>query len=109
MGGSIIRDNYEATEKALRQKLDSVTQLLCSLCGHLEETSQVSILETIDNGKLTKWWENHKKADAKRRADQIEKQERDALRKQEEQRVKDVRDKVLKKLTPEEKRILGVN
>lgn len=102
------RQDLEATERALRQKLSLVTQLLSSLCQNIERTSQKSILKTIEDGKLSRWWENHKKAEAERNAKEIERKERVIALEHKKREEKATRDKVLQKLTPEEKRILGV-
>lgn len=106
---SIIQDNYEATIRALRQQLDSVSRLLAALCEHVEKTPQALMLITIADGKVAGWWGEHKKieADRKTRIKAVEAERIANLRKEQEE--KDIRDKILKKLTPEEIKILRVD
>lgn len=106
---SIVRGNYEATIDALKQKLNLTTKLLSALCEHIEKTSQLQILATIEDGKLARWWGKHKKIEAELKAEKKESEARRIDLEHEKQKKKDIRDEVLKKLTPEEKKILGVS
>lgn len=108
-GDSIIIENFKATERALRQQLDLVTKLLASLCEHIEKTSQLQVLLTIEDGKLARWWGKHKKIEADRKAEKVASEVRQIARAREEKERKDTRDKILKKLTPEDKKILGIS
>lgn len=105
---SIIRDNFETTISALKQKLDLTTELLSALCEYIEKTSQLEILATIKDGKVARWWGKHKKILAERKANELEKENRRIAREHEEEERKSTRAKILKKLTLAEKKILGI-
>lgn len=75
-----------------QQRLDKATRLLCELCDQLENGNFTGF-----SGEMSEWWRKHQKADAKRKA-------AEAL---EQQRIK-MRERALNKLTPKERRLLGV-
>lgn len=70
--------------------IDNLTAMLCEACGMIEGR------QTTMSGPLRKWWEDHKKADAARRA---EKREQEVLR--------GIAKKTIGKLTPAEKEALA--
>lgn len=110
MGGRdcIIIQNFKATERVLRGKLASVSRLLFLLCQDVERTPQSSILRNIESGKLQKWLVAYKKEIADRKARQIAREERMIALEKEKEKKKAAREKVLSKLTPEEKKILRI-
>lgn len=55
-----------ATSEELRiktERLDNVTLFLCELCGKLEKANILTVYGTKD---LLRWWQEHKKLDVKR-------------------------------------------
>lgn len=106
---SIMRENFEAVERALRKELDSVTKLLAILCEHVEKSPQALVLITIADGKIASWWGNHKKIEAERMVEEKASEDRRIASQKEELDRKSTRDKVLEKLTSEEKEILGIS
>lgn len=88
--GSAEGDARLLVEEA-NSKLTMVTQLLCAVLETMEKRGQV-----IPQGAL-EWWKEHKKIDAKRRADE----EADKDRKRQ-------REIALTKLTKQERRALGI-
>lgn len=90
-----ICDDYGETESDQKLLLDKLTRMLCSVLAKndvLEEDSKIQLTK-----ETSVWWQEHKKADAKRK--QLEKQEK---------RKKDLAVKALKKLTVEEQKALGL-
>lgn len=51
-------------------RLDSVTQMLCWLCGELTYNGQLDYIS--ENQKLAKWWYDHKLSDNNRVKSQME-------------------------------------
>ena len=104
---SIIQENADAAIKALQGKLKKITSLLEIACEHLERSAPKS-LEKISDGALNIWWLKLKKA----KADNIARQKvEEGIRLAAEEEIReriDNRNKVLAKLTPQEKKILGV-
>lgn len=106
---SIQRDNFEAAKKSLRNEIDLLTKLLVALCEHIEKSPQASILITIADGEVAGWWGKHKKIEANRIAEKEALETERIVRKHEEQERKNIRDKILEKLTDEDKKILGIS
>ena len=73
----------------VHDELDKLTRMLCALCAEAES----DMIGQVPG--LSSWWNTHKKFDEQRRK-----------QKAEEDRIEAVRQKALKKLTPEERRIL---
>lgn len=68
-----------------RQKLDSLTAMLCQVCSNLEKTNNLKLLPS----NINTWWENHKKVDAERRR----KEEADAKYQQDVKKWEETRPK----------------
>lgn len=83
--------------KDLQNIADNVTRMLCEMCARLEAENLTHLL----TAPTKEWWEEHKKIDAERIAREERKQkiasDRKALRKS-----------ALGKLTPEERKVLGI-
>jgi hypothetical protein len=94
-------DDYPAgpTQAELYKKeADKVTDLLCSFCEMVERAGDLTLMPS----KVRDWWEAHKELDRKRRAKE------DAERKKREAANK-LRQDALAKLTPAEKKALGLS
>lgn len=77
----------------LQRELDFVTRLLCEVCSDMAKSKM--------SGKLSSWYAAHKKMDAQRLAAE----KREAAKFNREQKA---RQRALAKLTPAEKKMLGV-
>lgn len=100
----------DVTEPALKKQISFAESALCQTLVALEKCvielnekngTNINPMDQIDysaagikRSDLIKWWNNHKKLDAKHR---------------EEERIKQVRELALSKLSDEEKKVLGVN
>lgn len=89
------RDGGPPIEVEYKERLDKVTRLLCELCGTLEASGANT--KKLFTRELSAWWEVHKKADRARE-----------LQERAERTRKATRRKALKKLTPAERRALGI-
>lgn len=78
----------------LQRELDFVTRLLCAVCSDMAKSKL--------SGELASWYASHKKMDAQRLADE----KREAAKFNREQKA---RQRALAKLTPAEKKMLGVS
>lgn len=91
-----------------KKEADKVTELLCSFCEMVERATQlddgcmrVGDL-TLMPSKVRDWWEAHKEVDRKRREkEEAERKRREAADK--------LRKDALAKLTPAEKKVLGLS
>lgn len=94
----------------LKERLDLATKLLCKLCrAHFNADKKVIMLNTalgtaFRNPLLVEWWKRHEKDDDKRIADEMKLA---AAQIDEEQRKRIAR-AALKKLSPTERRALGI-
>lgn len=101
---SYPEDFPEEMRKVTQEKLDIVSRIACKALTHIEETGDGLEILILKDPELAKWWSAHKKADAEEQervraaAAKIEAAE---LRKQQK---KDI----LARLSPEERKILGV-
>jgi len=90
-GGPNYSDNPETT-----RRLNKVTRMLCSLCRRINKSGRDTLI--TQDAELTAWWSDHQEMDRKReaaqRAERAKRQERRA---------------VLAKLSPKDKRILGLD
>lgn len=86
--------------REFNKKIDKLTRMLCGLCKAVDRVQDAELnMELIDSVKgLRQWWNKHQAIDRKREAS--EKAERERMRK-----VK----AALKKLTPEELELLGID
>lgn len=83
----------EKIRKQFRKDLDSLTRMLCVASNRLEKENLMHLLP--DENK--EWYENHKKQDAAREAEERKKKEAENRRKA-----------ALAKLSDEDKKILGI-
>lgn len=61
--------NHAAEKKELRDQIDSLTLMLCDTMKYLEGAHQdVARIVIKRNPDLKGWWEDHKKLDAERKA-----------------------------------------
>jgi ribulose kinase len=87
----------------VRKELDEVTALLCGLMHVIENvgstaTGATRIKNHVNvNKDLGKWWKHHKAID-----------EAERLRKENKKRLERIRKTALSKLTPEERKLLGI-
>jgi hypothetical protein len=98
-------DNYWGKYEGTIDKLNKVTNLLCSLLRKVEEESPSLISEP----ELIEWWGKHKIADKHRRQEealQAMQEENLRLEKLDKDRIKS---EALAKLTDDEKKALGVS
>ena len=82
-------------------ELDEVVSLLCEKISSMTEQQKESIVYNAKNKtsrKLADWWEEHVEADKRRLKMELE-----------EKKKKETMDEILKKLTPSEKEVLGLN
>ncbi len=82
--------------ESTKGELDKLTRMLCDVCAKLEANSPSTFRSRVSL-ETQEWWANHK--------------ETDRLRQLEEEKARAIISKrklALKKLTPEEKRILGL-
>lgn len=81
----------------LQRRLDEVTQMLCGVLGAIEEAEEPVRIDHLAI-ETQEWWNKHKKADEQRRS--VEERAKEARRL--------ARERALAKLTPEERRALGL-
>jgi hypothetical protein len=89
------RDDFGEAEAARQQidRLHLATRVACSACGLLEQIGKLAHLPVESQN----WWDKHKRADEARRR-----------REEEEKRQEDRRREIIARLTPEERKLLGV-
>lgn len=107
-------ESYKATRelKLTNKKMEKIAAMLCMVLSTLEEENELGHFKELFNYKesgvsredLMTWWREHKDADAKRRREEYEAAEK--ARKKVEREAE--RQKVLERLTPEERELLGV-
>lgn len=85
--------SYEEQHRT-RKRLDAATAAACEACGRLDDLGYIGKLSK----KTRKWYINHKQVDAERKAEEARKRG-----------IKATRKKALAKLTPEERKALGLN
>jgi len=97
---------YERAEsQELRTRLDSVTNLLCSLCKNAEK---IGVLQTIASISVKRWWENHKEQDKRRLYEERRYAKEQAQHQKELLRKSKAKKEVLAKLSEKERKILGL-
>jgi hypothetical protein len=97
-------EEYDDNLREARQRANHVTRLLCSVLQELERRDLVGMV----NGEVYGWWVYHKKEDEARLAREAKRQERQARREAAQQKQEAERQAVLAKLTPEERKALGI-
>ncbi len=107
MQGSGPCDECESQRRKLTKTADDLAAMLCSICVALDnandingwpvvdDDSSIGLIDRVDG--LRTWWDNHQRIDAERIA-----------REREAQARKDLRESALGKLTPEERKALGL-
>jgi hypothetical protein len=88
--------NDEDNSTSVKQRLDNLTNLLCNHCTNMSKKEQKTVIYDGRNPqarKLADWWEEHQEWDK-------------ARIKEEEKEIK--KQKILKKLTKEERELLGL-
>lgn len=80
--------------KPYKDKLDKVTRLLCLVMTAADNAKSSSDLNSVllNNDELMDWWDEHRTADERRSINE----------------AAELRAKAMKKLTPEEKKALGL-
>ena len=89
-----VRDDYEI--RALKRQNDRLARIACRAMTALEQDGRADLLLLADD-EVRDWWEKHKIADAKAKAEAEEKARRARIRKE-----------ALAKLSAEERKILGI-
>ena len=92
-------EEYSREARELKDRLDAVTRMLCGVLTQLETAEPVKIGDLPT--ETQEWWSAHKTADAKRLATEAEVRRR-------EQETADLRVRARAKLTPEERKALGL-
>lgn len=89
-------DRPDYSDREWKQKTDKLARIACKAMTELVEQGKADFLVLRDD-EVREWWEQHQEADRKSR-EAREKKEREAR----------IRKEALAKLTPEEKKILGI-
>lgn len=87
--------DYEETVEKQR-RLDKVTRMLCGLCRRVNKSGRDTLI-TYD-AELTAWWADHQAEDRKREAEEAAERAKERARQA-----------VLAKLSPRDRKILGVD
>lgn len=61
--------SYQNDARILKQKLDNVTRLLCTVMTYLDNVDSYFVLDEVLG--LRSWWEEHKENDKKRVIDDL--------------------------------------
>lgn len=98
VGGPSESRSYTESDLAdIKRRLDTVTDMLCTTLAMLEDSpediDEVSLEFKHLPNKIKDWWKNHKRADAKKAAEETRKL---------------AKAKALAKLTKEERKLLGL-
>ncbi len=104
--GEIERVNKESANKRLHSEIDKLKGFLFDLCSLLEKNSQMPLLVTVKDGKLIKWLIEERKIKARKKAKKEEEAKRLLAQEEAKRKRKKEREQILKKLTPEEIKIL---
>ena len=89
-------DEYDARVQTLKKQNDRLARIACKAMTALEKDGHADFL-LLEDDEVRDWWEKHKIADAKARAEAEEKARRAVIRKE-----------ALAKLSAEERKILGI-
>lgn len=84
-------DNGSSTIALYRQRNDELASMLCEACRTMQQYG------VIPNGRIAVWWKKHQEADRAAEFMRRKQLEEDKKRKE-----------AMKKLTPEERKLLGV-
>ena len=79
----------------VRQRLDHITRLICSLCERLEGSGFNHLIYA--DPQLLAWWDKHQECDRRRKAEELAEEKR-----------QQAKQRALAKLTPEERRLLNL-
>jgi len=91
----------EDSVTSLRQEADRVTDMLCTVLDTLETAEEPVRIDDLPRA-IQDWWEEHKQAD-------IARQQEKQRWQQERREAEEARERALAKLTPEERRALGLD
>ena len=94
---SYPEDFPEEMAKMTKEKLDIVSRIACKALTHIEESRDGLEILILKDPEIAKWWSAHKEAD---------RQEQERVRIEAEE--KRLRKAALSKLSPAERKILGV-
>lgn len=105
-----------ASLAAQKKRLDNYARLLCFVCEYLphdELNKLFRVLPDKEHGNagadLKAWWEEHQEFDRMRKEKEAkEKATKDALLKEEARKAK-LKTEALRKLSPEERQLLGLS
>lgn len=96
--GSIAAWDLARKEGELRRRNDSLSRIACELARWVEGYGPVINNIPPEFSKETRdWWAAHKRVDAAREAEEAKRL-----------RIRQVKEAAIKKLTPEERKVLGV-
>ena len=90
------RSSTDRDIKRLKNEADKLARIACKALAALEDMGKEDFLLLKDD-EIRVWWKAHKEADAKARAEAQAKQER-----------KEAKERLLARLTDEEKSLLGL-
>lgn len=90
-------DDPGYNDREWKRKTDMLARIACKALTQLESTTHGEFDELMQDEEVRTWWNAHKIADAKAQAKKLEQQERER-----------VKQEALAKLSPLEKKILGI-
>ena len=91
-------DGWEQEENQnIRDRFDKMTRIACKALTHIEESGDGLEILILRDPEIAEWWSKHKELDRKRK---------EQLRR--EQEIESIRQGALSKLSPEEKKVLGI-
>ncbi len=86
-----------AYQADMQAKCDLLSRIACKALTHIEESADGLEILILKDPEIATWWRNHKEADRKEQAKLAE-----------IERKKQLKESALKKLTPDEKKVLGI-
>ena len=89
-------DNSSYELDRVRKLNDKLARIACKALGELEKNGIEDLL-LLEDDEVREWWKAHKEADAKAAAARAEKE-----------RIAKLRKDALAKLSPEERKVLGI-
>lgn len=98
-----LDNNWDKIDE-LRSQCDKLARIACKALTHIEESADGLEILILKDPEIEQWWKEHKEADRLAR----EKKEREEAEKREKKRLQDLRKQLLNRLTPDEKKALGL-
>lgn len=84
--------------QSYKNEIDKVTQMLCALCGSIEQSGMsAEFVSSLMPKKVATWWRNHKAIDESRKVSE-----------EKAAQIKRFKENALSKLTKKEKAALGL-